>query len=98
MKQSALMSLAGFLDQISSEGFRAGTWISASNTDDGAVTMPYVDLGEVARSFFKAAYDNGWMDTKFDWMKWANSPEAEKLLGDDPAALATASPQDSLDL
>lgn len=93
MKQSALMSLAGFLDQISSEKFKAGKWPSASDAGDGAIIMPYVALDGVAQNFVKAAYDDGWIDTEFDWAEWIKSPEAKKLLND-PTTLAEATPQD----
>ena len=93
MKQSALTSLAGFLDRLADSDFKAGEWISPGRSADGVISMPYVSLGKVAKKFNQAAYDDQWLDTKFDWPKWAQTAKGRKLR-DDPRALAAASPQD----
>lgn len=93
MKRKALQSLAGFLDQISAPDFSAGEWVLPKSNNDEVIQMPYVRFSGIAAAFIKAAYENKWLETKFDWSEWATSPEATRLI-DDPHALATAEPQD----
>jgi hypothetical protein len=93
MERSALQSLAGFLDRLSNSDFRAGEWVSPKSDHDDVIQMPYVHFSEVVEEFVKAAYDDLWLDTKFDWPKWAGSLEAARLVRD-PHALSTAKPED----
>jgi hypothetical protein len=93
MDRSALESLAGFLDQLSNPSFMAGDWVFPESDSDKVLLMPYVDFDDVVRNFIDSVYDNGWLDTRFDWPKWAGSPEAAQLQND-PHAIAAAAPQE----
>lgn len=93
IEKLALESLAGFLDRLSNPSFTAGEWVFSKSDNDEVMDMPYVQFESVAEEFIKAAYDNQWLDTQFDWLDWARSPEAARLI-DDPRAIATVEPKD----
>ena len=91
--QSALESLAAFLDRVSDPKFKVGEWISHDPQSDNSIHMPYFQFEEVVQHFIQAAYDNHWLDTDLDWSEWANSPEAVRLIGEDETALRGAGPK-----
>ena len=58
---------------------------------DGSIHMPWFVPGATEDAFRKAVGQGGWIVTGFDWMQWLQTDEGRSLR-DDPAAVATASP------
>lgn len=58
---------------------------------DGVFQMPYFSMSKEAIEFQEAAYEYGWV-IRLEWAAWKETPEAERLR-DDPAYLATATPE-----
>lgn len=78
--QERLQALADFLPLFEEPGFEFGEW------DD------YYSFSDTAISFYKMAYDMGWVILGYAWSDWMVTDEATRLR-DDPAALAAAAPE-----
>ena len=50
-----------FLDRFTAEGFTAGTWHSPSDQ------IPWFEFSDSVSEFQQALYDNGWINSPFDW-------------------------------
>jgi hypothetical protein len=87
-----LAAICAFLPEFEAPGFTFGHWAGGEEGPDGAIQMPYYELGETARRFVAAVGANGWI-TPFDWMTWLGSPDG-RALADDPARMERASVED----
>jgi hypothetical protein len=87
----ALRALAAFIDAFEAPGFVFGEWEDSRQEEPGVWTMPYVTYGPTALDFHRAAGAHGWLRPDVDWPKWAETPEARRLI-EDPATIATATP------
>jgi hypothetical protein len=89
LQKYRLHALSVFLQYFDKPDFEFGNWDVPSPDEPDAVSMPYYSLSEVALSFQKTAYENGWVLPDFDWPSWIKTPEAKELR-DKPESLARA--------
>ena len=84
-----LRGLVSFLPAFESAAFKFGRWSNPESTDNGGLTLPFVEISETGAAFVKAAYDLGWVEPDFDWSTWIGTLEARSLR-DDPSTLSKA--------
>lgn len=85
-----LERLAGFIAVLESPGFVPAEYVT-TEPRAGVWTLPYPRYHPEVDRFVSVAYEDGWVRTDFDWVKWSATQEA-RTLRDDPVALAAATP------
>lgn len=93
MIEPALVSLAGFLEEIDDPEFKAGEWNAPEKSSEGYFHMPFVNFSPTVVRFIEAAYASGWVLADFDWPEWAQSSHAMRLR-DDPDSIFQADARD----
>jgi hypothetical protein len=90
-QQSQLKGLAAFLPIFADPDFSFGDWEPLMSHLNGLLSFPYFTCSTLAKRFFVATYDLGWVDLAFDWMEWSKTEEARRLLADH-RLIASATP------
>jgi hypothetical protein len=90
-KQDQLKQLAAFAPIFRDSRFCFGEWqpMTGKGTLSEPLTTPWFKFSEVADRFIQMLYDARWVNPDFDWPKWYDSPEWQKLYGH-PEAIVTA--------
>lgn len=87
-----LRGLAAFLPAFEAPDFTFAQWHPAASTT-GTLTLGFFTLSTIARDFYQAAYELGWVLSAFDWGAWIGTDQARELM-DRRDVLARATPKD----
>lgn len=92
MSNKQIGALAAFSPIFGAPDFSAGKMVLPPDEKPDVVHMSFPSYAVSVDAFIKMAYDRGWVLDNFSWSKWMSSEEATRLR-DDPATLATATPE-----
>lgn len=91
VSRASLEVLAGYVPTFIAHG-PIGRWQGGAADASGVIQMPWYEYSqEVER--FTADMAAAELVRPVDWMRWAGTPAAQRLIAD-PAAIAGASPED----
>ena len=91
ISRASLQALAGYAETFTPHG-PIGQWQGGEKNAAGVIQMPWYEYPpEVER--FEADMYAAKLVRPVDWMRWAGTPEAQRLI-EDPAAIASASHDD----
>jgi hypothetical protein len=91
VSRASLQTLAGYASTFAAHG-PIGQWRGGEADAGGVIRMPWYEYSpEIDR--FRADMSTANLVRPVDWMAWAATPEAQRLISD-PAAIAGASPDD----
>jgi len=87
----SLRVLAGWAGALAA-GIPAGRWQGGEADAAGVISMPWFERSDELARFVHDMASAGFVQP-VDWMAWAGTPEAQRLIRD-PAAIAAAGPED----
>ncbi len=88
---ASLRILAGWADTFARPG-PIGRWQGGERNAAGVIQMPWYEYSEELERFVTAMY-KAKLVRPVDWMRWAGTPEAQRLMLD-PAEVASATDDD----
>jgi hypothetical protein len=89
--RKSLQLLAGYAETFEPHG-PIGRWQGGEADADGVIQMPWYEYGPEVERFEQNMYAAK-LVRPVDWMGWAGTPEAQRLI-EDPATIAGASHDD----
>ena len=87
-----LDGLARWIEVLEAPAFSPGHWVDSARNPDGSYSVPYFEYGSQALAFTSDCARLGWV-VPFDWMAWARTPDAARLIRE-PVRLEAASADD----
>ena len=88
---ASLRVLAGYADTFAPHG-PIGRWQGGKKDASGVIQMPWYEYSDEVDHFVSEMYAAR-LVRSIDWMRWAGTPEAQRLIAD-PTAIADATHDD----
>ena len=95
ISKASLRVLAGYAEALAPHG-PIGAWRGGEKDAAGVTQMPWYELGPEIERFVSEMYVAK-LVRPVDWMRWAETPEAQRLIAD-PTTIAGASHDDLIHL
>ena len=90
--RTRLAGLAAWEPILSSPDFAVGRWVVTEPDVNGVIQMPWFDYDAAILRFTTEMSELGWV-RPIDWMTWAGTPKARRLLHD-PTLVSRANVDD----